>query len=433
MTEEQCKLGAELLFQYSLLLGVKSYEFLEEFREVKKFVPDPRMLGYFMVVAAFFACVSNYDIPDEDEYDAFCKAAWSRLDNFDFGGYSPVKEMDVLMALRSLADFSKDYRTSPTDYFWSLGYWVACNIKREALSKKEMKAANLISGFLKVAISDWFADELLGWLSLFSDEPNVYRSPWVKAEMNRIESGTTYPESLPKKERERVIRDDQLSFVSTVKLIHENSTHPQAKKLLLECLKEDKSYALFLRNFGVEAAQMHAEGEAFGGPQMVTALKPNSKNEDQINTRVSQRMPIVGIDNAIDIYPERRSIPRLEVWDEHWLLVMLMMAERARIIVIAFSRFTEGLSDELLLLNALGRKDSTIIIVDLKPTFGAFTMAGQIAKVADPEPLEWSEASEKLSPYGTVIRDDEIETRLSEILAQMLADKSQDCNNIDAQ
>lgn len=152
---------------------------------------------------------------------------------------------------------------------------------------------------------------------------------------------------------------------------------------------------------------------------LFTYINFDRKTDNLIEARVRERIPIVGIANPADIL-YRSVIPKVEVPNEHWYQVIEMIAERARVIVILFSQFSAGLSAELTVLSKLGRRDSTVIVVQ-EVNGWISKYARRAAEEKDFESLEWDSVSARLSAYGTVIREDEIETRLSGIIDDMLA------------
>lgn len=145
-----------------------------------------------------------------------------------------------------------------------------------------------------------------------------------------------------------------------------------------------------------------------------------NRQDDLIEKHIGICLPIVGIANPANFFVHRGAIPKLEVPNEEWYQVMLMLAERARIIVILISHISAGLSAELTALTKLGRRDSTVIVVQEEVDW-TVNVARRAAEMDPLELHDWDSVSTRLTEYGTVIRASDIELRIRRIIDAMLA------------
>lgn len=154
--------------------------------------------------------------------------------------------------------------------------------------------------------------------------------------------------------------------------------HRFAAGLLARCRAENRPFALFLRNFDVEAYERLAS-EPSGQPQQISMSLGNfARVERKIAAALSSRLPVVGIANPAVIRPDyRHAIPKLELPNDQWREYLKGLVRDAAFVVMQLEKLSAGVSIELSAILEQHKQDKTVVI-----------LAGPGSPDAQPDPFE---------------------------------------------
>lgn len=386
-----------------------------------EFIDDPPLFIRLMCIAGTLTGFVHADLEDELEVAAFADAIWETLQ----ASVETVQAREIALEHFKLSDWV-DRETlvhglrPKSEYSWIMSSWVTCNVLGREPIEDENRITLALSELLESVFNDWWNNELSRWLGITSDVPDIFASQAILSSHLMVAAAWDIPDDLPAEQKEHIQRVHRRDLENLKRLIYESSTHSQAKRLLVECIKGNKDFALYLRNFDPEASEKIVPNNDGlvpsmdeGLPVVLSTLSFNRQFEQQIETRISRHIPIVTLANPAD-FLSRGSIPALQVRGPYWFEFIEMIAERARIVIILFSGFSSGLSSELTLLSRLNRKDATVIILKETTNDEVIKLARTFTKEKEPE-IDWEASALRLSEFGLVIREHEIDEGLRKI------------------
>lgn len=136
--------------------------------------------------------------------------------------------------------------------------------------------------------------------------------------------------------------------------------HEAALAILREHFERGAPFGLYLRNFDIEAAEKTlADG---------TLLTMTTSELGEVEARAEQelrgRLPLIGLANGTNFRPDfHHAIPKLEVANAWWQVVLGIVAREAASILFDYRHPSPGVAVELTLLTELGRVSDTTVIV----------------------------------------------------------------------
>jgi tetratricopeptide (TPR) repeat protein len=139
--------------------------------------------------------------------------------------------------------------------------------------------------------------------------------------------------------------------------------HRQAASILTQYLHAGEPFALFLRNFDLEATFHLGE---LGSRPMWTIGQVAFRNpvEEQLAEAMQGRVPILGILNNVPMMiAYTHHIPRLQLPNENWQVVVEELARAAELVVVNVSRLAPGVLAELDMLRRLEKETRSIVII----------------------------------------------------------------------
>jgi hypothetical protein len=140
--------------------------------------------------------------------------------------------------------------------------------------------------------------------------------------------------------------------------------HQQAEQVLSEYRTRGRPFALFLRNFDLEAYQARSQS---GGVLIVQQDEPGDV-EPKLATALRGRLPVIGIANPSLVRPDFvHAIPKLLVADEHWRDVLSRLLLAADLVVMHLEQVTPGVAAELAAILELQRQDVVVIVLRSRP------------------------------------------------------------------
>lgn len=136
--------------------------------------------------------------------------------------------------------------------------------------------------------------------------------------------------------------------------------HEKARSVIRECFDTAAPFALYLRNFDIEAQEKRLPD----GTLLTMTTSDQGYVEGRAERDVLNRMPMVGIANGTNFRKDFvHAVPKLEVANAWWQTVLQILAERADIVLFDYRHASEGVTTELTRLETLGRADRTVIVV----------------------------------------------------------------------
>jgi hypothetical protein len=189
-----------------------------------------------------------------------------------------------------------------------------------------------------------------------------------------------------------------------------NSTHEEAVACLRRYLSEGQPYAVYFRNFHLEADTIVLPNKT-----SLTCMRPPLAFERRLADALEGKLQIIALDNPANIMRfERPAIPRLCVPVDTWLDWLQDLIWAASLVVIYCDAITEGVTQELKLLELLKQSNNTIVIVP--PDSNSVSLLGSLrsslaelsgAKVNDMVPI--TKEAECLKSFPYVSYEDELD------------------------
>jgi tetratricopeptide (TPR) repeat protein len=140
--------------------------------------------------------------------------------------------------------------------------------------------------------------------------------------------------------------------------------HEQAEQVLSEYRTRGRPFALFLRNFDLEAYQARSRA---GGVLIVQQDEPGDV-EAKLAAALRGRLPVIGIANPSLVRPDfEHPIPKLLIADEHWRDVLSRLLLAADLVVMHLEQVTPGVAAELAAILELQRQDVVVIVLRSRP------------------------------------------------------------------
>jgi tetratricopeptide (TPR) repeat protein len=146
--------------------------------------------------------------------------------------------------------------------------------------------------------------------------------------------------------------------------------HDEAVRMLWEHRESGSPFALFLRNFDLEAylATSRRRGEepvnVLGGGQRPSPV------EEALANALSQVVPVIGITNPANTITDPKLLdqdlpmmPKLELSYDGWQQVVDELIRAARFIVVELAVYSPGVAFELGLIRQHAKQESTVIIL----------------------------------------------------------------------
>jgi hypothetical protein len=139
------------------------------------------------------------------------------------------------------------------------------------------------------------------------------------------------------------------------------STHDDAYLTLLTSIGRNLPFALYLRNFNLEASVVR-----FKDDMQLTRSKFDGKLNRTVESDLvrcfAPFIPVVGIENPDDPWGWSGGVPRFEVPDGSWQEVFDATVRHAHLILLYYEKFTPGIVNEIETIRRLGRENATVLI-----------------------------------------------------------------------
>jgi len=134
-----------------------------------------------------------------------------------------------------------------------------------------------------------------------------------------------------------------------------------AARLLVDCLRHSRPFALYLRTFD----EARETGVPAGGGRVFYEFSRKRDIEEALTSYVSNYMPVIGLENILDPKPlTSRDCLKLRVPQERWEDLLRPLIAAAHITVVRVRTLGQGLSFELGLIRELGLCEHTVLIFD---------------------------------------------------------------------
>jgi tetratricopeptide (TPR) repeat protein len=140
--------------------------------------------------------------------------------------------------------------------------------------------------------------------------------------------------------------------------------HAAAAAVLSAFWTRDEPFALFLRNFAMEASDL-AIDQGLEFPMRSAIILPGyAENvERPVQAALGGRLPVISISNPSPNITRRGVIPRLELNNHVWLAALDVLVASAPMIVMLLHQLSSGVFDELQTILTHNRERSTVLIV----------------------------------------------------------------------
>jgi tetratricopeptide (TPR) repeat protein len=140
--------------------------------------------------------------------------------------------------------------------------------------------------------------------------------------------------------------------------------HAEAMNIVTAYRDRLEPFALFLRNFDIEAYQRIGTGPE-GAQQILFTTTPHPRIETKVAAALAGRLPVLGIANPlVSLRPDyQHAIPKLGLANESWRIAMHELIATASLIVMELTKLSPGVFNELRIIGWYGKQNSTVIIV----------------------------------------------------------------------
>jgi tetratricopeptide (TPR) repeat protein len=181
--------------------------------------------------------------------------------------------------------------------------------------------------------------------------------------------------------------------------------HAQAVAVLEEHWQHGTPFALFLRNFDLEASETQVDA----GEGMVVPISMTSGDYSDVESLVAgvfgDRIRAIGIQNPASFRPDvTQLIPKLELRNEVWEYALHVLLRHAAMIVVRLEHLTPGVGVELKAIADRKREDVAVVILP----------GGEKADVP----------SERFAGFALAVQDTELESPEIKALLQELISKA---------
>jgi hypothetical protein len=85
--------------------------------------------------------------------------------------------------------------------------------------------------------------------------------------------------------------------------------------------------------------------------------------EAYIAERITPHIPFVSVSNPAAIPPGKAALPRLEIANDKWEFIVRLLLSAARFIVLETNVLAEGVTTELMLIQARQRETDTVVVL----------------------------------------------------------------------
>jgi len=247
-------------------------------------------------------------------------------------------------------------------------------------------------------------NEFLEFLRDCPDEPDLSLSMWKKW----LVAGSPDVDATAE-----IAAFNRWASEELVKSIREQSTHAKAKRALIDAIKNDHPFYLYLRNSAFEAREgltdaANVKSKTKASTYLVHVANITRPVERLLTDMLSDKsVPLISLVNPFETVGPK-DILQLEVKMEHWLSIMHGLVTRAHKIFISLASLTSGISEELLAIQIHAREDDTLIVLPAENDSDDFS---DLFPGLPPEPERVSpeRARRLFSTYGSVISENELE------------------------
>lgn len=151
--------------------------------------------------------------------------------------------------------------------------------------------------------------------------------------------------------------------IDALRVFFKRKPHQRAIEVVATAMREQKSFCLYLRNFGLGPRVYPVRNDPFGLPQVLTLASRQFDLEMQsrIDSAISSRVPALCISNPAGDFGE---FPAFIVDDEHWAPLAQTLVRNAGLIVLYFLSLTSGVTVELDLIRCEKKQNSTLVVIE---------------------------------------------------------------------
>jgi tetratricopeptide (TPR) repeat protein len=215
-------------------------------------------------------------------------------------------------------------------------------------------------------------------------------------------------------------------------------SHAEAVAVIEDFWKHEKPFALFLRNFDLEAFEVKVRPTQGAHVPVLSVNFQYGEIENVVCNMLSDRIPAIGIWNpkALEAPDIKRRIPKLEVENSLWQGALHALLAMAAMVIIRLDSLTAGVETELNAITAAGKEGVTVVIVPdpeqadghaLADAVAAFYNQEHSAKLVERPTLEM----DRLSSFAIVASETELQSeavrgKLAALIARVTADKPAD-------
>lgn len=190
-----------------------------------------------------------------------------------------------------------------------------------------------------------------------------------------------------------------------------SARHAEALKIFTAYRENLEPYALFLRNFEIEAHQ--AVGMGPEGPQRVISTKGTEQGiEVRLAAALRERLPLLGIENPLSMHSffQQHAIPKLELRNETWRAAVQELVAGASLIVFNLTDLSPGVALELQTIFSHEKQSSTVVIlsIDEGEPDGSVEGVRQYLNIPSPPRQSLEQIRSQLSGFPRVVLERDI-------------------------
>jgi tetratricopeptide (TPR) repeat protein len=187
--------------------------------------------------------------------------------------------------------------------------------------------------------------------------------------------------------------------------------HADAMKIVTAHRERLEPFALFLRNFDVEAYQRIGSGPE--GPQQIHFTNDaRARVETKVGAALRGRLPILGIANPlVSLRPDyEHAFPKLALANESWRIALHELIATACLIVVEVTKLSPGVFNELQIIGWHGQQKSTVIIISEDENQDDPLTLGvkQFFNIVEEPRQTVEEIEAQLSAFPRVVREEEV-------------------------
>ena len=183
--------------------------------------------------------------------------------------------------------------------------------------------------------------------------------------------------------------------------------HARAVAIVTAHRQRVEPFALFLRNFDLEAHERTGRGPE--GEQLIAFSESLQRVESALGAALRDRVPVVAIANPRLSRPDyQHAFPKLELPNHMWRAVLQELVAGAALIVMQVTELTPGVMTELQTILHHGRQAVTILLVSEDEPDALTAAINEVYHVSEPPHVSPSDLRAQFSAFPYVFSEHDV-------------------------